>query len=34
MADMPDAQEIEALKKAFAQAQSELRVVRTKRDLL
>jgi transposase len=34
MADMPDAQEIEALKKALAQAQSELRVVRTERDLL
>ena len=34
MADMPDAQEIQALKKALAQAQSELRVVRTERDLL
>lgn len=34
MADMPDAQEIEALKKALAQAHSELRVVRTERDLL
>ncbi|NUZ08671.1 IS66 family transposase [Piscinibacter koreensis] len=34
MADMPDAQEIEALKKALAQAQSELRLVRTERDLL
>ena len=41
MADMPDAQEIEALKKALAQAlqsnealSGELRVVRTERDLL
>ena len=34
MADMPDAQEIEALKKALAQAHSELRMVRTERDLL
>ena len=34
MVDMPDAQEIEALKKALAQAHSELRVVRTERDLL
>jgi hypothetical protein len=34
MADMPDAQEIEALKNALVQAQSELRVVRTERDLL
>ena len=31
---MPDAQEIEALKKALAQAQGELRVLRTERDLL
>ncbi len=34
MADMPDAREIEALKKALAQAHSELRIVRTERDLL
>lgn len=34
MAHMPEAHEIEALKKALAQAQSELRVVRTERDLL
>lgn len=34
MAHMPDAQEIEALKKALAQAQGELRVLRTERDLL
>lgn len=31
---MPDAQEIEALRKALALAQSELRTVRTERDLL
>jgi transposase len=31
---MPDAQEIEALRKALAQAQGELRVLRTERDLL
>jgi transposase len=34
MAHMSDAQEIEALKKALALAQGELRVVRTERDLL
>jgi hypothetical protein len=34
MVSMPDAQEIEALKKALASAQDELRVVRTERDLL
>lgn len=34
MANMPDAQEIEALKKALARAQGELRVLRTERDLL
>jgi transposase len=34
MAHMPDAQEIEALKKALALAQGELRVLRTERDLL
>ena len=34
MAHMPEAEEIEALKKALAEAMGALRVVRTERDLL